>query len=497
MPAAVLLLFILSGCAWMAGEPGVQERQIKAIPETLPNQSDSLLSQFDSLSQDQNVASPALQVETKPSNIPSQSIPGSSQDTETEKPLPKFQSGVNAEKIPNLLSNGIIPDLESPADGILIIPMPDSLNRPVEVGLAEKLTGGTIAGVKRIILPQRQQQRSAPLSSVQFGISKGQIQLKSKINESFQETVCLSGDSTPLQWNSRSYPGILCLLSVGNRITLVNRVSVEEYLRGVVPHEIGTLEEWGIEALKAQAVAARTYAIKHLNSRRAQGFDVYADTRDQMYSGLNDSYALSDDAIRNTSGVVMAYEGELIDAYYHSTCGGMTASPAVWGIKEKPWLQAVSDFSPDGKPWCHRSSYTKWTRQWTLKELESIARRSTETARPDPLIAFNQIRDLRILSTFASGRVQELKVSTDNGSFLLSGDRIRWFFRDTKNFDRILPSAWFLVAINGNQVQASGRGFGHGIGMCQMGARGRSRAGQSYKEILKAYYTGIELVRFQ
>lgn len=481
----------------MAGEPGVREQQGKSAPDVHPARSDSLLSQLDSLSQNQIVTAPVPQTADHPAKNPSQKIPGSPPKAEIQEPLPKFQSGVNTAKIPELVSNDIIPEIEIPEDGILTIPLPDSLNRPVEVGLAENLASGTIEGVKRVLLPQKQQQRQATLSSVQFSFTRGQIQLKNKSSENFQETVCLSGDSNPLKWNSRSYPGMLCLLLAGNRITLVNRVSVEEYLRGVVPHEIGTLEEWGIEALKAQAVAARTYAIKHLNSRRAQGFDVYADTRDQVYSGLNDSYSLSDDAIRNTSGVVMTHQGELIDAYYHSTCGGMTASPAVWGIKDKPWLQPVSDFSPDGQPWCHRSSYTQWNRTWSLKDLEKIARRSAETARPNPMIRFIQIKDLRILSTFACGRVQELKVSTDNGSFMLMGDRIRWFFRDTKNFDRILPSAWFLVAINGNQVQASGRGFGHGIGMCQMGARGRSRAGQSYTEILQAYYTGISLVRFQ
>ncbi|GBU26071.1 hypothetical protein R83H12_02754 [Fibrobacteria bacterium R8-3-H12] len=101
-------------------------------------------------------------------------------------------------------------------------------------------------------------------------------------------------------------------------------------MKGVVPHEIGKLNAECFEALKAQAVAARTYAYIHLGSSKSQGFDVYADTRDQVYNGKNDEDSLVNEAILATSNVVIKYDGNLIEAYYHSTCGGNTESPEVW-----------------------------------------------------------------------------------------------------------------------------------------------------------------------
>jgi stage II sporulation protein D len=216
-----------------------------------------------------------------------------------------------------------------------------------------------------------------------------------------------------------------------------------------------------------------------------------------MYLGLKGTYEQSDRAIRETKGVVLSYGGELISTYYHSTCGGQTASLKVWGKDPVPYLTSVLDFDDHGEPWCKKSSYSSWKKSWSLKRLNQIVKKHLKSARPDKTLPFQSLKDVKVVELFPSGRVKTLKAYTDKGNFTVSGDRTRWLFRDASNSAKILPSAWFAVGRQKGHLHISGRGFGHGIGMCQMGARGRSRAGQSYLEILTAYYQGARPVRLQ
>jgi stage II sporulation protein D len=291
------------------------------------------------------------------------------------------------------------------------------------------------------------------------------------------------------KYAGKTYRGNWAVLATDSGIAVINRLSVEDYLKGVVPHEIGKLQADGFEALKAQAVAARTYAYKHLNSRKSQGFDVYADTRDQVYSGSDGEDSLVNAAILATRDLVIKHNGNLIEAYYHSTCGGKTESPEVWEQESRPYLLSVSD-SANGRVFCELSRYMKWEEKFTAAELVNLFRKNAASAKADRIFPFGKVELILITEKFPSGRVKRLVIFTDKGSFEVFGDRTRWLFaRDGK----ILPGSSFTISQNKNQFTLSGSGFGHGIGMCQMGTIARAKEGQTYEEILKAYYTGVSI----
>lgn len=289
-----------------------------------------------------------------------------------------------------------------------------------------------------------------------------------------------------------NYPGTLFATAKSGKLTLVNETSVEEYLRGVVPFEIGTLDSSRYEALKAQAVAARTYAYRHFGSREALGFDVFADTRDQVYNGIPKNSGLTDRAILETSGEVILFDGAPIEAYYHSTCAGRTESPATWGKEPVPYLSAQSDLDASGKPFCAASSYMSWERSFDAKNLAKLFAENLKEAGVKKELKFKKILNLAVEDTLAGGRIAVLSVTTDKGTFSVRGDKVRWLFKEG---GKILPSSAFSVKRSGSDWKLIGKGFGHGIGMCQMGARERARRGQSYKEILEHYYSGAELGR--
>jgi stage II sporulation protein D len=287
----------------------------------------------------------------------------------------------------------------------------------------------------------------------------------------------------------KTYRGNWIVLFADTGLTIINRLDTEDYLRGVVPHEIGKLNKDGFEALKAQAVAARTYAYSHLGSRKSQGFDVYADTRDQVYNGKNDEDSIVNEAILATKNLVIKYNGNLIEAYYHSTCGGRTESSEVWEHDSKPYLASVND-SADGNAFCELSKYIKWEEKFSKTELVNLFQKNAANAKVDKIFSFSKIEQILITEKFPSGRMKRIVVFTDNGSFEVFGDKVRWLFQRS---GKILPSALLSISQNGNDYAISGSGFGHGIGMCQFGVIARAKTGQKFDEILKAYYTGVSI----
>ena len=291
------------------------------------------------------------------------------------------------------------------------------------------------------------------------------------------------------KYGGKTYRGSWAVLSTDSGIAVINRLPVEDYLKGVVPHEIGRLKRDRFEASKAQAVAARTYTYSHMDSRKSQGFDIYADTRDQVYSGSDGEDSLTNEAIRATRDLVIKYNGNLIEAYYHSTCGGKTETPEVWGQESKPYLVSVSD-SAEGRAFCEPSRYIKWEEKFDKAKIADIFQKNAENARADKIFSFSKVEQIFITEKFPSERIKTLVVFTDKGSFEVSGDRVRQLFaRNGKS----LPSSMFTVSQNKNDFTVNGSGFGHGIGMCQYGAMARAKAGQTFEEILKAYYTGVTI----
>ena len=359
------------------------------------------------------------------------------------------------------------------------------LNRPIQVGV--------FVSVPSIYVRQKNEELHITASRSKLRIKqkgKRQQTTERRIFKPSDGCIVIATDKASL--NKACYEGEFVITASGNKINAINVIDIEKYLRGVVPYEIGRLDESKFEALKAQAVAARTYAYKHFGSRKAQGFDVYADTRDQVYKGIHSVSDVTDKAVRETEGVVMTYNGEFITAYYHSTCGGETEGVATWGRPNHPYLQNKPDIRPDGTPWCRESNYTEWTREFDESELRDLFQINAKEAKAN-VPSFSSIHAMNILDTLKSGRIHTLEITTNNGKFTAKADKIRWLF---KRGGTILPSSFFRIHRNGDQWILKGKGFGHGVGLCQMGARARAQAGQSYIQILTHYYPGITLEKF-
>lgn len=275
-------------------------------------------------------------------------------------------------------------------------------------------------------------------------------------------------------------------------VTAVNVVPLEDYLLGVVPLEIGPRTQEEIAAVEAQAVAARTYAVSHLDGHAEMGFDVFGTVEDQVYGGVDAERQEATDAVRATAGTILTYGGLPIRAYYHSTCGGRTAAiEEVLDRPAAPYLVSVTDRAPGGSDWCSISPRYRWSSDWSEQELNGSVRDELARmfgARP---FSLGPIEGLRILDRTDSGRVRSVSFFGPGVDLVLERLDIRFALRDADG--RILGSTDFDIIPDGDGFELHGRGFGHGAGMCQWGAIGRARAGQTSGEILGTYYPGTRL----
>ncbi len=296
--------------------------------------------------------------------------------------------------------------------------------------------------------------------------------------------------------DGEKYRGVLDIHAHGAEMIVINVLFIEDYLRGVLPPEIGKHGSPEFEALKAQAVASRTYALSRFRKNPARKFDLVNEVADQVYNGMKAEDAWINKAIEATSGEVLLSDEELITAYYHSTCGGATENiEDVWERKPVSYLKR----SPDGG-YCQWSKYYSWTFEWDISQLEeSIGRYLKESRRIETHRI--SISGFKVGERLPSGRIKILKVMTDKGDFLLFKDQIRWAFLRPDKADAILPSTNFDLTFTRdasgeiNGVVARGFGNGHGVGMCQCGALGRSRSGYGYHSILDHYYEGAKIVK--
>lgn len=296
----------------------------------------------------------------------------------------------------------------------------------------------------------------------------------------------------------RAYPGVFEVTRTGAGLRLVNRVGLEQYLVGVVGAEMGRRTPEEREALKAQAVASRTYALRNLGRFADQGFDLAADVSSQVYGDARTADTLVMEAVAATHGEVLEYDGVLIDAFFSSTCGGHSEDGvAAFAGADRPYLRAQPDLAPDGTAWCAISPRFTWREQWTGAQLLAILRR-TLASEGLPAARATDLRDVRPLDRTGSGRIASLELVGSRGRTVVRGQAIR----------RVLspaPGAWlrstdFTIRVGrgGSRIErvtVEGRGYGHGVGMCQWGAIGRSRAGHEYTEILMSYFPGTSLRR--
>jgi stage II sporulation protein D len=303
----------------------------------------------------------------------------------------------------------------------------------------------------------------------------------------------LPENTRTLKVSDKNYKGAFRIASQNNKIQVINTITLEEYIKGVVPMEmpVGKGTE-NFEALKAFAICVRTYAIKKLNSNN--NYDIYSDTRDQVYGGESSERIISNKAILETRGLILTFNNSPAATFYHSTCGGYTEEGTnVFQTKNAPYLQSIKD---GDEPFCSISPKFQWTEIYP--EVEFIKKLRTAE-----LISGSEWRldNIKVNSRFKSGRVNELQINLKGDGdkdkvVKIYGNNIRKILRKSDD-TAILNSTYFEISIDeNNNVVISGKGYGHGVGLCQWGAINMSRLDKDFVYILSHYYPGTKILRF-
>ncbi|GEM_PF-304462 len=277
-----------------------------------------------------------------------------------------------------------------------------------------------------------------------------------------------------LRFGKFDYHGSLLLVPASKgRVHAINVVDLERYVMGVLGPEIG--KNAPAEAQKAQAVAARTYAVVTRMERRSGVFDLYADVRDQVYRGVpkDDVYVR---AVEATPGELLFYRGAPVKTYFHSTCGGRTESVFEWR-KETEIEPLVG--GPCG--FCDGAKWAAWSARLSPEEIAAALREN---------LGGRAVENIAIKSSTKSGRAREVAIAVAGGEVLLPAPH----FRAALGYDKF-RSTFFTVRRDGSAFVFSGRGWGHGVGLCQEGAIGMASAGKNHREILARYYPGSTLER--
>jgi stage II sporulation protein D len=299
--------------------------------------------------------------------------------------------------------------------------------------------------------------------------------------------------------NGRSYRGVVEIVRDTAGLTVVNRLLLESYLAGVISAEMGRRNQAEFEALKAQAVVSRTYALRNLRRRAALGFDLHASVADQVYAGSGSETPEGREAVALTRGQILTYGGAPIDAFYYSTCGGRTADGTeAFRAASRGYLRSFADVDEYGQAYCRISPRYHWREEWSGDALRTTLRRTLPVTAGIGAERASEVRDVWVAQRTASGRVGRLGITLRADQVMVDGPAVRQVLRPASG-DLLRSAAFTLTGTrSGREITrlvADGSGAGHGVGMCQWGAVGRSRAGQDYQRILAAYFPGATLQR--
>lgn len=273
--------------------------------------------------------------------------------------------------------------------------------------------------------------------------------------------------------NMQSYRGKLMLRLYRDRLQVVNVLPLEEYLLGVVPLEMPS--RFPAEALRAQAIAARSWSVRNRGKHEADGADYCDTTHCQVYAGVLAERESTTQAVRDTAGLILVNAGAPVDGVYTADCGGQ---PALENRTDAP----PSDRNESGEDYCAANPRHRWTLRVPLLQVWQLAG-GKDSLQESP----NGNVEVLTAQRDASGRVVTLRLRWGEQAVEVAGARLRQALS--------LPSTLFEVWVEGvNLLVFEGRGAGHGRGLCQWGAAGRARAGQKAEQILQFYYPGAQIV---
>jgi stage II sporulation protein D len=289
------------------------------------------------------------------------------------------------------------------------------------------------------------------------------------------------GDGPPrVTVKGSPYRGTLTVRSTtAGTLQAVNRIGVEDYLRGVLPKE--TYANWPPEALKSQAVVSRSYALARMSDDPDAPFHLRADTSSQVYGGYFAEDPRTDEAVAATAGEVLAYGGRIVTTFFSSCCGGHTAAiDDIWpGVERRPFFSGVEC------DWCAACPSHDW--EYTLdfdRLAHALAAAGYTTDNPT---------GLRLRSNARTGRVRYVVFTLASGGELeLPGDE----FRRLVGYGELKSTYFDIARVTEGGLVLSGHGYGHGVGLCQWGSRGMAEAGFTYKEIINHYSPGAGIAQW-
>lgn len=309
------------------------------------------------------------------------------------------------------------------------------------------------------------------IKNATLSVADGKIRVNGKIWNR-PEPLTIKAEGMHLALNDTRYRGCLVILADDNRLSAVNHLDIEEYLYGVVPCEVPYT--WPKQALMAQAVAARTYALHIKQKSLEKSYDVRATTASQVYGGFDAEKIPARVAVDQTRGQVLTYNGKLIVAYFHANSGGYTERPEnVWGARV-PYLKDQPDSYSKNAPG------STW--EYFLPYSEAIDR-----LRRFGVDAGN-IKTVQLGQRTRSGRIREVTVVSDSGPQKIAANNFRLAIGGSR-----LKSTCFEAVLNETGILFQGSGYGHGVGMSQWGARQMALQGHDYTSILNQYYSGTQV----
>jgi len=290
------------------------------------------------------------------------------------------------------------------------------------------------------------------------------------------QTFLLTSARGPLTINGRRYRGKLKVFPGPNKdLWAINELPLEDYLAGLINCEISS--QWPIEAVKAQAVAARTYAVFQKRNRQDKQYDVESSVADQVYAGIGPEDDRSRKAVKETEGELLLYQGHPIFSVYHACCGGKTELPEYLWAGFFPYLKSVDC------AYCLDSPYFLWNYQAHPETLGKTLLSLGFTG--------SRVLEIQVAERSDSRRVLRLFIKDDKHRLDVPGKE----FRRLLGYD-LLRSTNFWVKEDDRGFFFSGLGWGHGVGLCQWGAKGMAEAGADYRSILKHFYQNIEIGKF-
>ena len=273
--------------------------------------------------------------------------------------------------------------------------------------------------------------------------------------------------------NGRRVRGKIEILRLDDaRLRVVNRIDLEDYVAAVLVREVP--HDWPVEALQAQAIASRTYAVYQTAQRAQQDFDLTSDVNSQVYGGRSAERNRTNRAVDMTRGLVLTYQGQIFPAFFHACCGGRTESAReLWQIDLPPLQGRACPFDFD-------SPHYAWTRTIPLSTVEFRLRAAGLTV--------GTLQRVAGAAWTAGGRLRMVQLVGTRGSTTLAAKA----FRAALGLD-VMKSTFVTLRVHEGQLIIQGRGWGHGVGLCQWGARGMANAGYSSTEILQYYYPGARV----